>query len=146
MPENIHFFAEDVTYNIRQKKLIRQWISESITQQGFVPGEINIILCSDDYLYKMNIEYLDHDTFTDIITFDYTEDREISGDLFISLDRVRENARQFSKNLTDELHRVMIHGVLHLCGFGDKTKKEKDKMTENENINLSRRPDQLRGS
>lgn len=146
MPENIHFFAEDVTYNIRQKKLIRQWIAESITHQGFVPGEINIILCSDDYLYKMNVEYLDHDTFTDIITFDYTENREISGDLFISLDRVKENARQFSKNLTDELHRVMIHGVLHLCGFGDKTKKEKEKMTENENINLSRRPDQLRGS
>jgi len=146
MNEHIHFFAEKISYTVKQKNLLRQWISESIQKEGFRPANINVIFCSDTYLHKMNVEYLAHDTLTDIITFDYSMENEISGDLFISIDRIRENAKQFSKKIADELHRVIIHGVLHLCRYGDKTEKEKQKMREKENIYLSRRPDKLRES
>lgn len=144
MNENIHFFAEETSYSVKQKKLLKQWISESIQKEGFQPADVNLILCSDPYLHKLNVEYLDHDSLTDIITFDYSAEKTISGDLFISIDRIRENAKQYSKKITDELHRVIIHGVLHLCKYGDKTDAEKEKMREKENINLSRRPDKLR--
>jgi rRNA maturation RNase YbeY len=146
MMTSIQFFSEDLDYSIRQKNLLRQWISSCIKHEKQSPGNINIVFCSDEYLHKMNIDYLNHDTLTDIITFDNSQDDEISGDLFISLERVRENAKQFSKKLSDELHRVIIHGVLHLCGYGDKTKSEEAKMREMENIYLSQRADKLSNS
>ncbi len=142
--QNIHFFQEETTYTIKQKILLRQWITNSISTEGFKTGNINIIICSDSFLHKMNKKYLDHDTLTDIITFDYSENGIISGDLFISIERIRENTTVFSKKIFDELHRIIIHGVLHLIGFGDKTCLEKDEMTKNENIYLSRRPDRLK--
>lgn len=146
MSNKINFFLEETTFPIKKKGLLRRWISESISLEGFVSGNINVILCSDEYLHKMNIEYLNHDTFTDIITFDYSENKIISGDLFISIDRIKENASIFSKKVIDELHRVIIHGVLHLCKFGDKTKLEKEVMTQKENAYLLLRPDKLRVS
>ena len=146
MIQNIHFFQEEITYTIKQKILLRQWLTSSISAEGFNTGNINIIICSDSFLHKMNKEYLNHDALTDIITFDNSENEIISGDLFISIERIRENANVFSKKIIDELHRVIVHGVLHLIGFGDKTYLEKDEMTKKENIYLLRRPDKLKVS
>jgi rRNA maturation RNase YbeY len=139
----ISFFVEEITFRIRNKKLLRNWLSNSIASENKRVGELNIILCHDDYLYKMNLEYLNHDTLTDIITFDYSETNTISGELFISITRVKVNAKIYSKTIVDELHRVIIHGILHLCGFGDKTIPEKEIMTTKENFYLSQRPDKL---
>jgi len=111
-----------------------------ILKEGKRVGELNVILCSDEYLYKLNVEYLSHDTLTDIITFDYSESNIISGDLFISINRIRENAKAYSIKIIEELHRVMVHGVLHLCGYGDKTKEERKTMRVKENFYLAQRP------
>ena len=137
---NIKFFNEEINYRIRNKNLIRQWIEESVKKENKITGNINIILCKDEYLHKMNIDYLNHDTFTDIITFDYSEGEIISGDLFISLDRVRENAKRFTGKIADELHRVIIHGVLHLCGYKDKEREEREEMRRKEDHYLNGRP------
>lgn len=117
----IGFFNEDINFRLRSKKKIRTWISNAVINEGKIPGEISVIFCNDSFLLSMNNKYLNHDTLTDIITFEYNEGRLISGDIFISIERVKENARLFSKSLNDELHRVIIHGVLHLCGYKDKT-------------------------
>ena len=146
MNSNIQFFTEDISYTLKQKTELRQWIKACAEVETREAGNINIILCSDVYLYKMNVEYLNHDTFTDIITFDNTMEGEISGDLFISLERIRENAREYSRKMSDELHRVIIHGILHLCSYSDKTDEEKKKMRARENIHLSRRSDKLSNS
>ena len=101
-------------------------------------GDISVIFCSDEYLLQLNKEYLNHDYYTDIITFDYVEDDLISGDLFISLDRVKENARQFETPVLNELYRVVFHGTLHLTGYEDKTDSEQKLMREKENYYLSK--------
>ncbi len=137
----INFFNEKTKYQVKKRNLIRMWIEKSIEKEKRIPGDINIIICSDDYLYEMNINYLKHDTFTDIITFDYSEENSVSGDLFISIERVRENAKKFSGRVENELHRVIIHGILHLCGYDDKTDEEKGKMRQKENDYLSERPE-----
>jgi probable rRNA maturation factor len=142
--QKISFFNEGTSYRLKQKKLLRNWIIFSIKNENKQPGEINVILCPDDYLYKMNVEYLQHDTLTDIITFDYGEADVVSGDLFISLDRIKENAAKYAIKTADELHRVIIHGILHLCGYNDKNGKEKIEMTAREDSYLSLRPDELR--
>jgi probable rRNA maturation factor len=140
----ISFFNEDIGFEIRKKKLLKIWIKESILAEKKLPGQISVILCSDEYLHKLNQDYLQHDTYTDIITFDYSESNTISGDLFISIERVKENATAFSKKLADELHRVIIHGILHLCGYDDKSEKGKKEITLKEDEHLSRRLDQLK--
>jgi len=140
----ITFFNEDVGFEIRNKKLLKIWIKETILAEKKLPGLISVILCSDEYLHKLNQEYLQHDTYTDIITFDYSESNTISGDLFISIERVKENATAYSKKLADELHRVIIHGILHLCGYDDKNEKDKKEITLKEDEHLSRRHDQLK--
>lgn len=140
----ISFFNEDVSFEIRKKKLLKIWIKETILAEKKIPDQINVILCSDEYLHKLNQEYLQHDTYTDIITFDYSESNNISGDLFISIERVKENAAAYSKKIADELHRVIIHGILHLCGYDDKKENEKQKITLKEDEHLSRRFDQLK--
>jgi rRNA maturation RNase YbeY len=144
MPATISFYNEDTDYLLKQKLLIRGWLRKVIANEGFKTGSISIILTRDEYLAKMNIEYLQHDTFTDIITFDYSADAVISGDLFISVDRVRENATVYSRTVAEELHRVIVHGVLHLCGYADKKPSEKKTMTRKEDHYLSLRPDRLR--
>lgn len=124
MADRISFYREDVTYRLRNIRNIRSWMLHCIGQQKKQTGEVSIIFCSDDYLYNMNLEYLDHDTLTDVITFDYSEGDTISGDVFISIERVRENAALYGKSLGEELKRVMIHGIMHLCGYKDKTRKD----------------------
>ncbi len=143
---NIHFFNEEIAYILRQKTLLRKWISDSITAEKRVGGDLNIILCSDKHLHQMNVQYLKHDTLTDVITFDYSEAKQVSGDIFISLERVRENAKNYNKKTLDEIHRVIIHGVLHLCNYSDKSKSEKEKMTLLENTYLAQRPLKLKAA
>ena len=140
MSANIHFFLEDIHYRIRRIRALQKWIQTSIEQEQLVAGNINIILCSDDYLHQKNVQYLNHDSLTDIITFDYSEESAVHGDLFISLDRVKDNSVDRKLRLDEELHRVIIHGVLHLCGYMDKSLKDSDIMTNKEDFYLSLRP------
>lgn len=136
----IQFFSEDIIYTLKQKALIRSWIENTILNEAYKLKELNFIFCSDNYLLSINQKYLKHDTYTDIITFDNSEIKgEITADIFISLDRVRENALKFEVNEAYELQRVMIHGTLHLLGYLDKKKEEKALMTEKEDYYLSRR-------
>lgn len=124
-----HFKSELV---IQNKPDYVDWINRVIISEGFSVGQIDYIFCSDEYLLELNKEYLNHDTFTDIITFDYTDGKIISGDIFISTDRVEDNARRFDVEFLNELRRVMSHGILHLAGFGDKSIEEKKIMREKE--------------
>jgi len=136
----IHFFSEDISYNLKHKGLLRTWIKNTIIEEGYKLRELNFIFCSDNYLLSMNQEYLNHDTLTDIITFDNSEfKKEIVGDIFISLERIQENAQSFKVKTEDELHRVMIHGTLHLLGYADKGKEAKALMTDKEDLYLSKR-------
>jgi rRNA maturation RNase YbeY len=141
MEPSIHFFEEGLKYMPDQADTIRRWIDKSIQSEDKKAGELNIIFCSDDYLHKINLEYLNHDTFTDIITFDNSEEEDsIEGDLFISIERVQENARDIGVSFEEELARVMIHGVLHLIGYKDKSPEESQKMRAKEDHYLSLRP------
>lgn len=135
----INFFSEDVNYRLRHKTLIRHWIMQTIQAEGYGLQELNFILCSDAYLLDMNQQYLNHDTYTDVITFDHAEElKMIAGDIFISIDRIRENAASFKGTTLHELCRVMIHGTLHLLGYKDKSKAAKAKMTSKEDEYLGR--------
>ena len=137
----INFFSEDISYTIKQKKALKSWIYDTIKSENFDLEELNFIFCSDDYLLEINKTYLQHDTYTDIITFDNNESgiKTILGDIFISLERVFENANLYKTSRTDELHRVIIHGTLHLLGYKDKSAKDKTLMTKMENHYLSLR-------
>jgi len=136
----IHFFSEDISYTLKNKGLLRTWIKNTIIKEEFKLKELNFIFCSDNYLLSMNQDYLKHDTLTDVITFDNSENkREIVGDIFISLERIQENAQSFRVKTEDELHRVMIHGTLHLLGYADKGKEAKALMTDKEDLYLSKR-------
>lgn len=139
--KDISFFSEDIEFTLKDKAKVRNWIAETVKAEGFKRiAELSFVFCSDTYLLAINKEYLDHDTYTDIVTFDTSEDEDvIAGDIFISVDRTRENAAKFAVSDTDELHRVLIHGVLHLCGFLDKTKTDKELMTAKENEYLAKR-------
>jgi rRNA maturation RNase YbeY len=121
-------FNYETDFKLDNEALIQNWISACIETYGFKEGELNYIFCDDDYLLKLNVEFLDHDTLTDIISFDYTMGKLISGDVFISVERVRENAKIFNQTIDNEIHRVMIHGVLHYMNFKDKTLKDKELM------------------
>jgi len=136
----VNFFEEDTTFKPKQKAQLRQWIKETVIAEGFKLKELNYIFCSDAYLLQINQQYLDHDTFTDIVTFDNSEvEGDIVGDIFISIDRIRENGAKFKTGETDELHRVIIHGALHLLGYTDKSVVTKQKMTQKEDEYLAKR-------
>ncbi len=135
----IYYHNEDVSFQLKNKLLLRDWIKITAQQESKIVGDINYIFVSDEYLLKLNNEALNHDFYTDIITFDYCENNRISGDLFISVDRVKENAELLHTTFIDELHRVMIHGVLHLCGYGDKSSKEEKLMRSKEEYYLNLR-------
>ena len=136
----INFFEEDIVYKLRDKVKLKQWIKAAVAEEGFRLDELTYVLCSDEYLLKMNQQYLDHDTYTDIITFDNSEEEgSITGDIFISIPRIKENAEKFSVSETDELHRVIIHGALHLLGYTDKTTAAKKKMSLKEDYYLTKR-------
>ena len=136
----IRFFTEDSSVVLKNKAKLRDWFINTAKAEGNCIKELNYIFCSDAYLLEMNQSYLNHDTYTDIITFDNSEtDGKVLGDIFISIDRIKENAKNFGVTESEELHRVMIHGLLHLLGYSDKSKTEKAKMTEKENHYLALR-------
>ncbi|WP_207429551.1 rRNA maturation RNase YbeY [Pedobacter sp. SYSU D00535] len=136
----INFFTEDLTLRIKDKIKLKSWIRDTINREGKSLGELNFIFCSDEYLLRINQEYLNHDTLTDIITFDNSDAVNlIVGDVFISYERVHENADRFEVNIVDELHRVIIHGTLHLLGYKDKSKDQKALMTQKEDQYLALR-------
>lgn len=133
------FYSEDIDFDITMKPAIISWLSFSIESENKVPGEISYVFCSDDFLLDMNIQHLDHNTLTDIITFDYCEDNVVNGEMFISIDRVRDNAKDFKVSFETELHRVMVHGVMHLCGYKDKTTDDQKVMSAKEDFYLNLR-------
>lgn len=126
-----------------QHPIIVDWITAIISARGGKAGPVNYIFCGDDYLHQMNVEYLDHDTLTDIITFPYEVFPVVSGDLFISTERVADNAKDLETTYAGELHRVIIHGILHLCGQGDKTVEQAAEMRRLEDWALGLLPDSL---
>ncbi|GAA4928255.1 rRNA maturation RNase YbeY [Mucilaginibacter defluvii] len=136
----INFFEEDIKFKLKQKTQVRQWIKETIEAEGYKLKELNYIFCSDAYLIEINRQYLNHDTYTDIVTFDNSEiEGDIVGDIFISVERTRENAAKFNVADADELHRVIIHGTLHLLGYPDKKPADKKIMTQKEDFYLGKR-------
>jgi rRNA maturation RNase YbeY len=128
----IKYFSEDVSIPKIGRRFTSEWIKGVIISEGKAPGDISFIFCSDEYILEINRKYLQHDYYTDIITFDYVENNVVSGDIFISVDRVRDNALEFSTTFENELNRILIHGVLHLLGYKDKTMNEKTLMTDKE--------------
>lgn len=132
----IQFYNEDVPLPKLKKRKSTKWIKLTILSEGKRVGDISFIFCSDNYLLEVNKTYLDHDYFTDIITFDYVEGMLINGDIFISVDRVLENSVEFKTTFEDEMNRILIHGILHLVGYKDKNKKDKLLMTEKEEFYL----------
>ena len=133
----VHYYTDDCSYRLPQKRLTARWLREVAEAEGYVLGDVNYIFCSAARLLEMNRRYLGHDYFTDVITFDYDEGDVINGDIVISLDTVRTNAELFGKTYDDELHRVIIHGILHLCGINDKGPGEREIMENNENKALA---------
>ncbi len=127
----IIYNVEDIDFQLADEEPLSIWIEKAIESEGYELGTISYIFCSDDYLHQMNVEYLEHDTLTDVITFPYNDD-PIEGDIFISIDRVKDNAEDLGVSFQAELHRVMIHGVLHLCGYSDETDEEETEMREKE--------------
>jgi rRNA maturation RNase YbeY len=137
---SIHFHSEDIDFTLKQKTALRQWIKSIIDKNRYQLQYLNYIFTSDAFLLKINREYLDHNTFTDIITFDHSSDNHlIEADIFISVERVKENASALNVSFNDELHRVMIHGVLHLFGFEDESESKKKEMRKKENHYLDLR-------
>lgn len=132
-----------ITYNyetdfiLDNEEVFSDWISNVISSEDKLLGELNYIFCDDEYLHKINVEYLNHDTLTDIISFDYSEGNLVQGDIFISIERVRENASDFKVSFNEELLRVMIHGVLHYCGYKDKSDKDEELMRSKENEKIA---------
>ena len=135
----ISFHKEGVSLAIKSS-LLKDWIQKTLKHFGNKNAEIDIIFCDDNFLKKINFEHLKHNYFTDVITFDYSNKQLIKGDIFISVDRVKDNAKNYKVSFNDELFRVIIHGVLHLCGFNDKTVKEKEEMRKQENFFLALNP------
>ena len=123
---------------LRNTEDLNLWINNVIKEEKMIIGELVYVLCNDEYLLKKNIQFLNHNTLTDVITFDYSDDKIISGDILISTERVVENAKIFNVNYLTELHRVMVHGLLHLLGYKDKIEKDADTMREKENYYLNK--------
>lgn len=131
-------FNYETNFILENESIYEDWINAIISSEKKQLGEINYIFCDDEYLHKINVQYLNHDTLTDIISFDYSENNLISGDIFISVERVKENALEYNVSFIEELKRVIAHGVLHYCGYKDKSDSDAELMRkkENEKINL----------
>jgi rRNA maturation RNase YbeY len=125
-------FNYETDFKLDNESQYEDWISRIIESEGFDEGEINYIFCDDEYLHKINVEYLNHDTLTDIISFDYSLGNVLQGDIFVSVERVRDNANDFNVSFDDELKRVLSHGVLHYCGYKDKSPKDEALMRSKE--------------
>lgn len=129
----IRFFNEDVPYKLSHQQIMRQWLKQQAQQEGYTVGDLNYIFCSDEYVLQVNRDYLQHDYYTDIITFDQSEEEaKIEGDIFISVERVLDNAAQLNVPVEQEMCRVLAHGLLHLCGYGDKSPEEQAQMRAKE--------------
>jgi rRNA maturation RNase YbeY len=138
MPETIHFFVEKTPFAIPGKRILRRWLENAIREENWVPGAINFIICNDEYLFKMNKKYLKQKMLTDILTFPMAEEgNTVSADIYISIDRVRENSKKFKVQVKKELARVMIHGILHLMGYDDHDEAGKQKIREKEELYLT---------
>jgi rRNA maturation RNase YbeY len=134
----VNFFEEGINAKLKQRRRIRQWVLNIAATKGFQIRSLNYVFCSDDYLHAINLTYLKHDTYTDIVTFDQSEeDHAIEGDVFISVDRVSENAHEQGEDYPTELLRVIAHGLLHLCGYSDKTAADKKRMRAEEDLALT---------
>lgn len=125
-------FNYESEFTLENEEVIATWLSAVIVSENKSEGEINYIFCDDEYLHKINLEYLNHDTLTDIISFDYTMGNEISGDIFVSIERVLDNAKDYNTLFEDELKRVLVHGVLHYCGYKDKSEEDELLMRKKE--------------
>lgn len=134
---HISFHSEGVSTKTPSKRLLKAWIKEFVSNHGKKVGELAFVFCSDEKILEVNQNFLQHDYYTDIITFDYCEGEIVSGDIFISVERVKENATSHNAEYNTELIRVLAHGVLHLIGFQDKSHKKKKEMTENEDLCIS---------
>ena len=132
-------FSSQNDFELENDTAIANWISSIIVSEEFAEGDISYVFCDDEYLLEINKEFLNHDTFTDIVSFDYSLGRQIHGEIFISVDRVKENADTFDSSFDNELHRVMIHGILHYCGYSDKTESDKRLMRIKEDEALKQR-------
>ena len=137
MGESNISFQSVGTFSLKTESALIKCIRSLVKQELREIGDITFVFCDDNYLHKINLEFLDHDTYTDIITFDYSVGNEIVSEVYISVDRVAENAKKFSQTFENEIHRVMIHGVLHLCGYKDKLAEDKQIMRDKENHYLS---------
>lgn len=131
-------FNYETTIPLLNERSLSAWISNVIISEGYKEDEINYVFCDDEYLHKLNLEFLKHDSLTDIISFDYSVGKILQGDIFISTERVEENAKDFDVSFNDELYRVIIHGVLHYCGYNDKIEADKKAMRDKENFYLNR--------
>ncbi len=134
----IEFYSE-TEFELTNGAEVEKWISSVISSEGFEEGDITYVFCSDEYLHKLNLQFLNHDTLTDVISFDNSLGKQVHGEIYISIDRVRENASEFGAVIMDELHRVMVHGVLHFCGYKDKTSDEEKRMRLKEDEALNAR-------
>lgn len=135
----ISYFTEDIKFNFKSKRLTNRWLTLVAESEIRRIGEISVIFCSDAYIISVNQRYLQHDYYTDIITFDYCEEDRLSGDLFISIDTVRENSSEYGTEFEDELNRVIVHGILHLIGYDDHTPEDVAEMRKKEDYYLSLR-------
>ena len=136
---SVSFHSEQTDFSIQNQNQVETWLTQVCRQENKKLRELTFVFCSDDYLLQVNQDFLQHDYYTDVITFDYCEEQNVSGDIFISIDRVVENASSVGVSFPDELHRVMVHGMLHLLGYKDKTVAEKTEMTSKEDYYLSLR-------
>ncbi|WP_405574626.1 rRNA maturation RNase YbeY [Winogradskyella sp. Asnod2-B02-A] len=132
-------FNYESDFNLDEEQSFSNWITNTILEENCKEGEINYIFCSDDYLHKLNVDFLNHDTLTDIISFDYSVGKELHGEIYISVDRVKENASDFKVSFEDEMARVIIHGVLHYCGYKDKSEDDEKLMRSKEDYYLGKR-------
>lgn len=130
-------FNYETDFNLDNEEAIAVWLGNVIMSENKKEGEINYIFCDDEYLYKINVEYLDHDTLTDIISFDYSMGNELHGDIFVSVERVKDNAADFNVSFEDELKRVLVHGILHYCGYKDKGEAEELLMRSKEDEKIA---------
>lgn len=129
----IRFFNKDINFTLKDKLILKKWIKNTVLRYSYKVGDVNVILCNDPSILEINTQFLGHDYYTDIITFDYTEQDTINGELYISIDTVKANAIDYGQQFPDELHRVIIHGFLHLCGLDDHTEEDIVQMREAEN-------------
>ena len=133
-------FLSEVPFEISNRDATASWLSSIISQENHNEGEVSIVFCDDAFLHKLNVEFLNHDTLTDVISFDYSVGKEIHGEIFISIDRVRENAKDFDQSFDAELARVMAHGILHYCGYKDKSTSDATLMRSKEEFYLNQLP------